>query len=588
MPAGAHQRARADVPSPRGGRRRVACASRPSFPWFGGAVLLITAVSDRIAAGGYLNNNACSTDTPPRHVHRSTFVALAFAAVLAACGGSSDGSNSQPYTPPPPPQLQPGSIAGRVLSAGDGQPVAGATVTLDGGTTVTTGGDGTFSFSGLTEVDRVPVSISAAGYPRTVRFTSVTGSTTTTLPVQLPPVAATVSIDAAVGGTATVGGSAARVVFPAGAIVTSGGTAPTQQVLVQVTPINTALDPNLMTGDYRSGLSSWLETYGGVSVVLTDAGGASYDLAAGQNASIRIPVSTRAPAPLPASVPLHWFDETTGFWTAEGTATLVGTAPNQYYEGTITRANVTWSASAPITTVLVSGCARDMTGAAVRRARIEVDGVTYSGTSSALTNDRGTFSVPVRSNATAALVARSGARLSNARAVTTLAANMSLTSPCMIFADAAISIKLTWGTEPEDVDSHLLTPQGTHIDYTNKGTLTAAPFANLDIDDVTSFGPEFVTIRRVAQGTYRYFLHNFSGTFTPGMTGSPVRVEVTQGGSTNVYSPGAGEGTTNEYWHAFDIVVDNQCNVTITPANTWSTTEPANPNMNGGAVTYCD
>ncbi|HEY0818587.1 MAG TPA: carboxypeptidase regulatory-like domain-containing protein [Rhizobacter sp.] len=534
-----------------------------------------------------MNNNISSTAAPKRHARRSTFVALAFAAVLASCGGS-DGSNSQPYNPPPPPQLQPGGIAGRVLSASDGQPVAGATVTLDGTTTVTTGADGTFSFTGLTEVDRVPVTISAAGYPRIVRFTSVTGSTVTTLPVQLPPVAATVSVDAAVGGTASVGGSTAQAVFPAGAIVAAGGAAPTQPALVQVTPINTAEDTNLLTGDYRSGASAWLETYGAVSVVLTDAGGASYDLGAGQNATIRIPVSTRASGTLPATVPLYWFDEATGFWTAEGTATLAGTAPNRYYEGTVTRANVTWSASAPISTVLVTGCVRDMTGAAVRRARIEVDGVTYSGTSSALSNDSGIFSVPVRSNATAAVVARSGARLSNARGVTTQAANVSLGSSCLIFADAAISIKLTWGVDPDDVDSHLLTPQGTHIDYTNKGTLTASPFANLDIDDTTSFGPEYVTIRRVAQGTYRYFLHNYSGTFSPGMTGSPVKVEVTRDGNTTVFRPGAGEGTTNEYWHAFDIVVDNQCNVTITPANTWSTAEPANPNMNGGAVTYCD
>ncbi|MBX3619810.1 MAG: hypothetical protein KF891_07480 [Rhizobacter sp.] len=107
------------------------------------------------------------------------------------------------------------------------------------------------------------------------------------------------------------------------------------------------------------------------------------------------------------------------------------------------------------------------------------------------------------------------------------------------------------------------------------------------VDDVTSFGPEIVTIRRVAQGTYRYFLNNYSGTHSPGMTGSPVRVEVTYNGNTSVFTPGAGEGTLNN-WHAFDIVVDNQCAVTLTPANTWSATEPANPNMNGGAVTYCN
>lgn len=544
------------------------------------------AVFDRIAVGGSLNNTYAKAATA-RHprIHLRTLAALAFAAVLAACGGD-DGSNSQPYNPPGQ-QSQPGSISGRVLSASDGQPVVGATVTVDG-TSTTTGADGSFSVSGLTQTDRLPVTIAATGYAQTVRYTNVNGGTVTTMPVQLAPVAATVNIDAAAGGTATVPGSTAQVIFPAGAIVTAAGTAPTQPVLVQITPINTAQDPNLMTGDYRTSSTaagSWLESFGALSVVLTDANGGSYNLAAGQSATIRIPASTRAGI-LPATVTLHWFNEATGLWVSDGSATLGGTAPNQYYEGTVTHFT-TWNADAEIDTVLVSGCVTDIAGLAVRRARVEVDGVTYSGTSSVLTDNNGGFSVPVRRDATAALVARSGARLSNARAVTTASANTSLGGGCLVFADAAISIKLTWGAAPLDVDSHLLTPQGTHVYYEDQGSLVVAPYANLDIDDITSFGPEFITIRRVAQGTYRYFLDNYSGTFTPGMTGSPVKVELTYNGNTSVFTPGPGEGAL-EKWHAFDIVVDSQCHVTITPVDAWSATEPTNPNQNGGAVTYCD
>lgn len=540
-------------------------------------------VFDRIAVGGFLKN-VCSTAAVTRAFSRlPTFAALALAAVIAACGGNDE----QTGTPITAPVVQPGSIGGRVLSASDGQPVAGATVVVDG-VTVTTGADGAFAFAGLTQVDRLLVTITAPGYASTVRVTAVTGGLTTTVPAQLMPLAATVSLDAAAGGTTTVPGSTAQVTFPAGAVVTAAGAAPTQPVLVQLTPFNPAEDATLVPGDYRttnSGAAAWVESYGAMTVVLTDAAGGSYNLAAGQSATIRIPAASRA-ATLPATVTLYGFNESTGQWESGGTATLGGTAPNQYYEGTVTRFT-TWNTNNMLSTVQVTGCVQDSAGRRVARARIELDGITYSGTTNVLSDRSGNFSVPMRSNASAALHARSASLLSNTRAVTTLTGNVPLGSPCLILAEGAIGIKLSWGLQPLDVDSHLLTPHGTHISYLAKGSLTAAPFANLDIDDVTSFGPEIVSIRRPAQGTYRYFLHNFSGTFSPGMTGSPVKVEVTYNGNTTVYRPGAGEGTL-EYWHAFDIVIDSQCAVTITAANNWSATEPANPNAAGTAITYCN
>lgn len=537
-------------------------------------------------------NNARPTPPATRTavVHLPTLAALALAATLAACGGGSGddrGSGSQTVVRPAPVEPQPGGLSGRVLSAANGQPVAGATVEV-GGATVTTGADGSFSFSGLTQADRVSVTISAAGFARTVRYTAVTNDIITTVPAQLLPTATAGSINAALGGTVSVPGSTALVTFPAGSIVTTAGAAPTQPVLVQVTPVSVAQDANLVTGDYRStanGATGWLESFGALSIVLTDAAGGTYNLASGQSATIRIPASTRASS-LPATVPLSWFDEAAGLWVQEGTASLTGTAPNQYYQAAVTHFT-TWNADAALNPVQVTGCVRNSAGNRVARARVELDGVTYSGTTNALTDANGNFSVPMRRDATAAVVARSGSRLSNARAVTATTSNVSLGSDCLVLSDAALSMRLTWGQLPLDVDSHLLTPQGTHIDYTNKGSLSVAPFANLDIDDVTSFGPEIVSVRRIARGTYRYFLHNFSGTFNPGIAASPVKVEVTYNGNMSVFTPAAGEGS-NEYWHAFDIVVDSQCAVSITPVNTWSIAEPTNPNQNGGAVTYCN
>lgn len=538
---------------------------------------------DRIAAGGFLNHNrsAATSHTLPR----STVVALAFAAVLAACGGGGDSGGGAAYIPPVAAPQVPGSVTGQVQSASDGQAIAGATVTV-AGTTVTTGADGLLSFPDLTQADRLPVTISAPGYVDTVRFTAVSNNAATRVPMQLAPVAATVSVDAAAGGTVPVPGSQAQVVFPAGAIVAADGSAPTQPVIVQITPIATGQDANLLTGDYRTGATTFFETFGGLTVTLTDANGGSYRLATGQSATIRIPGSTRREfSTLPAAPTLYRFDAVTGYWVASGTVTQSGTMANFYYEASITQPGP-WAAGVALDTVMVTGCAATPNGLPVRRARIEADGITYSGTSSALTDNAGRFSIPVRRSATAALVGRAGSRLSNARAVTTENASPhDMGGGCLVFADAAISIKLTWGRFPSDVDSHLLTPQNVHIDYTTKGSLTDMPYANLDIDDITSFGPEFVTIRRLARGTtYRYFLDNYSNDFVTGMGG--VKVEVTYNGDTTIYTPGTGQGGL-KYWHAFDVVVDAQCAVTITPVDVGSSSEPSNPNPSGTAISYC-
>lgn len=104
--------------------------------------------------------------------------------------------------------------------------------------------------------------------------------------------------------------------------------------------------------------------------------------------------------------------------------------------------------------------------------------------------------------------------------------------------------------------------------FGNKGTLTGLPFVNLDVDDTASFGPEVVTLAKVMQGTYVYAVHNFSGTQSPGITGSPIRVELTRDGNTSVFAPPTGE-ETKVWWHVFNIVVDAQCNVVVTPVNAW-------------------
>ena len=86
---------------------------------------------------------------------------------------------------------------------------------------------------------------------------------------------------------------------------------------------------------------------------------------------------------------------------------------------------------------------------------------------------------------------------------------------------------LRWEENPRDLDTHVWVPDGAgyyHIFYSNKGSLAQFPFAELDIDDTTSFGPETVTIGQVQQGTYTYAVFLFAGSGTIGTSGAVVEL----------------------------------------------------------------
>ena len=140
-----------------------------------------------------------------------------------------------------------------------------------------------------------------------------------------------------------------------------------------------------------------------------------------------------------------------------------------------------------------------------------------------------------------------------------------------------LGIRLTWGAQPLDLDSHLYIPNGYHVFYPtlNQGSLDVSPFADLDLDDISGFGPENITVVRWMKGTYQYFVHNFNGTFSPGMTGSPARVELIQNGVTTTYVPPPGGEGTNLYWHVFNVTVNEEtCVVSIVPINAWLASPP--------------
>lgn len=80
--------------------------------------------------------------------------------------------------------------------------------------------------------------------------------------------------------------------------------------------------------------------------------------------------------------------------------------------------------------------------------------------------------------------------------------------PDVTAGEGVITVTLTWGAQP-DVDLHAFEPNGAHVYYLNP----IGPSGFLDVDDVTSFGPEhyFVGCSTLERGTYEIGVNYFRG-----------------------------------------------------------------------------
>jgi hypothetical protein len=254
--------------------------------------------------------------------------------------------------------------------------------------------------------DRTVVHVEAEGFAEAFPVARVTTGQATPLGVRLLATGVTSAMTVSSGGTVTVPNSTGQVTLPANGLVPKNGSIIAGTVNVAVTPINPAVDPRLMPGDY-TGVSAGgitpIESFGALLVDIRDNSGTRYNLAEGKTATIRIPLGTLSPNP-PATIPLFFFDETTGLWQEEGTATLQGMASNRYYEGTVSHFSY-WNADQGWTPIFVSGCVRDSNNQPVANLMVQAIGRNYSGSDIDFTAGDGTFRVAVRQGSQATLSA---------------------------------------------------------------------------------------------------------------------------------------------------------------------------------------
>jgi len=218
-----------------------------------------------------------------------------------------------------------------------------------------------------------------------------------------------------------------------------------------------------------------------------------------------------------------------------------------------------------------------LTGQPLPGATVRVDGTGLSAT----TGSDGRFVLSGVPSGTRTLRTSASGFVTETRTVTVVAGS-SLEQAIALTpgrAGGEITIVLTWGAQPSDLDAHLSGPDRSggrfHIYYANKSAPSSNPYATLDVDDLVSFGPETITISRdsttgsFVAGEYRYWVHNFST--TPEFDVSDARVTVNSGGAQLDAFNVPGGATSLDIWRVVNLTVDAAGNVTVTPVQTFET-----------------
>lgn len=266
---------------------------------------------------------------------KKSIVSLALIAVILSVGflacqkySSSTDTNTSGTTIPPD-ILVTASVQGRVVDQ-DGIPVQGATIT--GGTTSTsTDVNGIFTFKNISLSSRFGlIKATKSGYFTGSRSIVTNGGQSSFVTIQLISRSESGNFAAYAGGSVVVY-PGDTVAFPANAVVNAASNAAyTGTVHVFATYLNPTNDnlTKYMPGDLRgintAGKEVALESYGMMNVELQDDAGNKLQVASGQQATLTMAIPTALQSSAPTTIPLWYFNDTTGRWMQQGSGTRQG------------------------------------------------------------------------------------------------------------------------------------------------------------------------------------------------------------------------------------------------------------------------
>ena len=141
-------------------------------------------------------------------------------------------------------------------------------------------------------------------------------------------------------------------------------------------------------------------------------------------------------------------------------------------------------------------------------------------------------------------------------------------------SQSSLTISLTWGAYPRDLDAHLWLPSSysSHVYFANRGSLTSFPYASLETDNLSGYGPETISISHTYSGTYQYAAYNYSNETS--FKNSNAIVNVYQNSIlVKTYNVSSASGdSSGRWWRVFtynadtDVFTDQNTLLSSTPA----------------------
>jgi len=272
----------------------------------------------------------------------------------------------------PAEQTVTASLEGRILDE-KGMPVQGAAVS-SGSATTTTDVNGVFSFSKISMSSRFGfVKVSKAGYFTGSRSIITNGGASNYVSIQLTPRVSKGTVAASAGGAVAVA-SGDTVVLPAAGFVNAAtGATYTGNVNVYATYLNPT-DVNLhkyMPGDLRGvgsdGHETALQSFGMMGVELQGDAGEKLQLASGKKATLSCTIPASLQGTAPATIPLWFFNDSSGRWIQEGSGVRVGNS----YVGEVGHFSF-WNYDMPMATVNFQVHLKDQLGNPLAYATIMI------------------------------------------------------------------------------------------------------------------------------------------------------------------------------------------------------------------------
>lgn len=457
-----------------------------------------------------------------------------------------------------------GSISG-IVTSGGGLPLSGATVSTATKST-TTNEEGYFVLTAVPEGSTL-VSFTYTNYMSTFRVAQVSSATA----IHYPDVALLVSgiaeFASGDGDAIVAPGNNGSVVFEADSFVNGAGDPYDGNVTVMINAMNTDNDdfygafPGEYAGIREDGSEVVLVSYGIMAIELLGADKSPLMMADGVTAELSLTISAEKAATAPATIPMWYFDENDGQWHEEGEAALVGNT----YTADVAHFT-TWNWDVPVSDICsVTGFVVDNLGRPVADARVLSQGIDAAIMAETFSAADGSFTVNALKNSTTDVWATSGSRASDAARLSVLEVCPLVLADALVLEVPAYTISLTWGEVPDDLDTHWFIPAIWMADYDwfricyyNEGIMGGDPYAAVDTDDTSSFGPEIVSGTRLYNGRFQYWVHNYSDDTSAGLqtSGASVQLEVAgalwQFDAADVALEGADQ---TGWWHVFDMVV---------------------------------